>query len=90
MSWWKSLEDRARRPISSPRNDADVVEGDLGQEPLEAGPGRRGRAAVAPVLVDHRHPLRRPAQGGSVAGEGVLLVPRLAVLGDLLGLDWRR
>jgi hypothetical protein len=66
-------------------DQADVPEGDLGQQPLEAGAGDRRLTALALILVDDQDPLGRPAQADGVVGQRVLAVGRLAVVADLLG-----
>jgi hypothetical protein len=73
----------AGRPAQlDPRNDPDVVEADLGQEPPVPGPPRNGPATAPLVLLDHDHPVRRLAQVGSATPELVLQAGRLAVLMD--------
>src|SRR5260370_29240403 len=77
---------RAGQPAQlDPEDDPDVVEADLGQEPLEAGPPLDGPAAVALVLVDDDHAVRRPAECRGATAEFVLEASRLAVLVHLLG-----
>jgi hypothetical protein len=66
-------------------HDADVPEAHLGQQALEARAALGGGAAAAQVLVDHQHPIRRPAPLDRARAQGVLQRRRLAVLEDLLG-----
>lgn len=66
-------------------DDADVVEADLGEQVLEAGPAL-GRLPAAPlVLVHDFHTVARPAQRGGAIRQAVLPVRRLAVIEHLLG-----
>jgi hypothetical protein len=63
----------------------DVVECDLGQEPLEPGPSLDRLAALAQVVVDRRHPVPRPSEGDGAVGQGVLAGGGLVVFDHLLG-----
>ena len=77
---------RAGQPAGLRAEDQpDVVEPDLGQEPLEAGAVGGRAAAEAEVVVDHDDAIRPPAQGLGAGSELVLAVGRLPVLEDLLG-----
>src|SRR5215468_8484372 len=66
------------------QHEADVVQADLGQEPLEPQPAFSGRRAAALVLVDDEDPLLRPAQRDRSLRQGVLKLLRLAIARDLL------
>ena len=66
-------------------DQADVVEGDLGQEPLEAGPALDRLAAPAQVVVDGGDAIGRPAEGDGPAGQGILAGGGLLVIDHLLG-----
>ena len=46
----------------------DVVEGDLGQQPLETGPALDRLAALAQVVVDGGDAIGRPAEGDGAVG----------------------
>jgi len=49
-----------------------MAQADLGHQPLEAGAvGRRGPGA-AQVVIDHLHPLARPAELEGAPDQGVL------------------
>jgi hypothetical protein len=61
-----------------------VVEGDLGEKPLEAGPALDRLAALAQVVVDGDDAVARPAQRDGAVGQGVLAGGRLLVIADLL------
>ena len=50
----------------------DAVQGDLGEQPLEARPAFDRLAALAQVVVDHLDLRPRPAQGDGAVGQGVL------------------
>ncbi len=65
-------------------DQADVVEGDLGQESLEAGPPLDRLAAPAQVLVDGRDPVACPAEGDGAVGQGILPGGGLLMVADLL------
>jgi hypothetical protein len=67
-------------------DQADVIQGNLGQEALEAAPAVGRPAALSLVVVDDQDAIPRPPQGGGVIGEGVLPLPRLAVVEHLLGV----
>src|SRR5215213_8906075 len=64
-------------------DDPDVVEADLGQQALEAGPALDGLAATALVVVDDEDAGWGPAQLDRTLPELVLKGGRLAVLDDL-------
>ena len=66
-------------------DQADVVEGDLGQEPLEAGPALDRLAALAQVVVDRRDAVAGPAEGDGAVGQGVLAGGGLLMVDHLLG-----
>jgi hypothetical protein len=66
-------------------DQADVVEGDLGQQALEAQATLDGLAAAPQVVVDNQDAVARPAQGTGAVGQGVLAGGRFDVLEDLLG-----
>jgi hypothetical protein len=77
---------RAGQPAHlQPEDQPDAVEGDLGQEPLEAGPALDRLAALAQVVVDGGDPIAGPAEGDGAVGQGVLAGGRFLVVGDLLG-----
>ena len=67
-----------------PQHHADVVETDLGQQPLEAQPpfGCCGRVSL--VLVDDQDPLRRPTPFDRPATQVVLQRRRFAMLQHLM------
>ena len=62
-----------------------MVEGDLGQEPLEAGPALDRLAALAQVVVDGGDAIGRPAEGDGAVGQGVLAGGGLLMVDHLLG-----
>ena len=67
-------------------DQADMVHGHLGQQPLESAPPV-GRPAAQPlILVDDQDAIPGPAQGGRVVGEGILPLPRFAMVEHLLGV----
>ena len=64
---------RAREPAQfEPQDQADVVQGELGEEALETEPLPGGPAAAALVLVDDQDPILRPTEGRGVVRQGVL------------------
>ena len=77
---------RAGEPAHLEAEDQpDVIEADLGEQPLEAEPSL-GRGPTFPlIVVDDEDAVRRPAEFHGPLDEGVLAVGGLAVLGDLLG-----
>src|SRR6185369_3939783 len=75
----------ARQPAHlQPEYQPDVVEGDLGQQPLEAGSPFDGLATLTQVVVDGDDPVTRPAQRHGPVGQGVLAGGGLLVVEDLL------
>lgn len=62
-----------------------MVQADLGDQPLEAGPVHHAGGGAAQILVDHQDPGRGPAQTGGPLDEPVLQAGRLCVINDLLG-----
>ena len=77
---------RAGQPAHLQAEDQpDVVEGDLGQQPLEPGPALDRLAALAQVVVDDGDAVAGPAEGDGAVGQGVLAGGRLLVVDDLLG-----
>jgi hypothetical protein len=62
-----------------------VIEGDFGQQALEAEPAFDGLPALAQVLVDDLDSLTRPAQIDGPSDQGVLPRRGLLVYNDLLG-----
>src|SRR5262245_50502720 len=67
-----------------PEHQPDAVEGDLGEQTLEAGAALDGLAALAQVVVDGDDPVARPAEGNCPVGQGVLSGGGLLVIEDLL------
>lgn len=65
-------------------DDADLVEGDGGEQALEAEPAHGGLAALPLILVDNLDLVARPAQGHGLLDEGVLPRGGLLVFEDLL------
>jgi hypothetical protein len=61
-----------------------VVHCNFRQQAVEAAPVPGALAAVPLVLVDNDDALGQPAEGGGVAGEGVLPLAGLAAFEDLL------
>jgi hypothetical protein len=75
----------ARQPAHlQAENDADVIDGHLGQQPLKPGSIVGVAAALALVFVDDLDPIGRPSQGDGVIDQGVLPQPGFAVFQDLL------
>ena len=75
----------ARQPAHLQAEDQpDVVEGDLGQQALEAGPPLDRLATLAEVVVDGEDPVARPAQRHGPVGQGVLAGGGLPVVEDPL------
>jgi hypothetical protein len=66
-----------------PEDEAQVVQADLGQEPLKADAVSGRAAAVSEVVVDHQDGLWPPPEIVNLAGELVLEVGRLPVFEDL-------
>ena len=77
---------RAGQPAHLQAEDQpDVVETDLGEQPLEAEPALGRGPALALILVDDEDAVRGPAEFDGPVDEGVLAVGGFPVLGDLLG-----
>jgi hypothetical protein len=76
----------ARQPAHLQAEDQpDVVEGGLGQQPLEARAALDRLAALAQVVVGDLDLAARPAQQDGPVAEGVLTGGGLLMLGHLLG-----
>ena len=67
-------------------DQADVLHGHLGQEALKSAPTVGPTTAQALIVVDDQDAIPRPAQGDRMVGEGILPLPRLAMIEDLLWL----
>src|SRR5205807_9926112 len=67
------------------QDDADLIEGDLGQQRLKARPALGAGAAVALVFVDDGDNVAGPAQPDGPLRQGILPLGGLAVVEDLLG-----
>jgi hypothetical protein len=61
----------------------DVVQPDLGEQPLEPGPVGGRAATLAEVVVDHQDAVGPPAAGDGSVDELRLTVGRFSVLEDL-------
>jgi hypothetical protein len=72
-----------------PENQPDVVEGDLGEQPLKPGPALDRLAALAQIVVDGSDAIPGPPEGDGAVGQGVLAGGRFLVVEDLRGVDWR-
>ena len=68
-----------------PQDEADVVQGHLGDQPLEPGAAVRAPATLPLVVIDDQHPLRRPAEGHGPVDQAVLTRRRFPVVKHLLG-----
>lgn len=67
-----------------PHNETDVVQPDLGDQPLKARAGNGTRPRPAQVLVDHQNPVHRPAERDRPVHQGILQPGRLLVVDELL------
>src|SRR5205807_10259615 len=65
-------------------DQADPVQGDLGEQPLEAEAALDRLAALAPILIDNLDLAARPAQQDGAVARGVRAGGGLLVLGYLL------
>lgn len=64
---------RSREPTEFQSQDqADVVQGDLGEQPLEAEPSVGGPAALPLILVDDQDSVFGPSEGRGLVRHGVL------------------
>jgi hypothetical protein len=65
-------------------DQADMLHGHLGQEALKTVPAVGPTTGQALIVVDDQDAIPGPAQGDRVVGEGILALPRLAMIEDLL------
>jgi hypothetical protein len=66
------------------QDDADVVQGDLGEQPLKAGTVFNSPATRPLVVVDDLDALAWPAERGGVISEGILTLSGFLMVEDLL------
>ena len=69
-----------------PEDQADMLHGNLGQEALESAPLVGRPAAVSLIVIDDQDAIPGPSPGDRVVGEGILPLPRLAMVENLLGI----
>jgi len=77
---------RASQPAHlQPEDQPDAVQGNLGQEPLEARSAFDRLTTLAEVVVDHQDLRFGPAQCDGAVGQGVLAGGGFLMVEDLLG-----
>ena len=69
-----------------PEDQADMLHGNLGQEALESASLVGRPATLSLVVVDDQDAIPGPSQGDRMVGEGVLPLPRFAMVEHLLGV----
>ena len=69
-----------------PEDQADMLHGNFGEEALKSAPPV-GRPAAPPlIVVDDQDAIPGPPQGDRMVGEGILPLPRFAMVEHLLGI----
>ena len=69
-----------------PEDQADMLHSNFGQEALKSAPLVGRPATLALIVVDDHDAIPGPPQGDRVLGEGVLPLPRLTIVENLLGV----